>query len=279
MSNHTLDSHVHIWDRTRGETFIAEKVFPVLKGKSFMPDDLVPVLQATHASQAVLVHGPASVAHSLYCLELCAQHDMFRSVIGWVDLRKPDAVTTLQSFSEHADFRGIRLTPMLDKNPQEYLRSDTARQVTQALAHKKQVLEILAPVPLLPAATDLARAVPQVPVVIAHFGLPDGADAAYSGWATAMADLAKLPNTFVKVSGLPLTGNKEFDAEMTQKHLAPLIGWFGCDRLCYASNWPVATALATPRYWYDLLNEFMSRAGLDSAQINSISSQTARSLY
>ncbi|MEV8468536.1 amidohydrolase family protein [Fluviibacterium sp. DFM31] len=274
-----IDAHVHIWDRTRGETFIAERQFPVLTGKSFLPEDLAPILAETRAESAVLVHGPATVKHALHCLDLCRRYAVFRSVVGWVDLRAPDCAAQLARQASDAAFRGVRLTPLLDRDPDGYLRSAAALQVCGSLCDSGALVEVLAPPPLFGAIATLAESHPQLTIVLAHFGLPDGDPAAFDGWRRAMAGLARFPNLHVKVSGLPLTGAVDHDRPMTDRHLAAVLELFGADRLLYASNWPVATALASPRHWRDLLDEGLQTAGLSDRQMTSIYRSNAMRLY
>ena len=51
----SIDSHVHIWDRSRNEIFIAENQHPSLKGKSFLPSDLQTILKDTLCKQDSLL--------------------------------------------------------------------------------------------------------------------------------------------------------------------------------------------------------------------------------
>ncbi|KUF09853.1 amidohydrolase family protein [Pseudoponticoccus marisrubri] len=274
-----IDAHVHIWDRSRGETFIAETQFPVLTGRAFLPADLVPVLEETRAESAVLVHGPATVKHAHYCLELCRQHAIFRSVVGWVDLRDPDAAAQLALQAGDPAFRGVRFTPMLDADPEGYLRSAGAQSVCAALQGNGQLVEILAPQPLFGAVADLARAFPDLPVVLAHFGLPDGTPETLETWRQAMAGLAGLPNIHVKLSGLPLTADPARDRAMARDHVGAMLDLFGTGRLMYASNWPVATALASPRHWRVLLDETLEAAKLGAPERDALYRGNALRLY
>ncbi len=274
-----LDCHVHIWDRTRGETFIAEKEFPQLTGASFMPEDLAPVLRDTQAAQAVLVHGPASLSHSEYCLELCAQHDMFRSVVGWVDLRGAAPVAQIERYGQDLHFRGIRFTPMLDDDPLGYLRSPAAREVARYLAQQGLVLEVLAPIPLLAAVAELARAEPDLDLVVAHFGLPTGRENEDEEWQRAMAKIAQNPRTRVKISGLPLAGICEDDRQMARRYVEHLWREFGAHRLMYASNWPVSTALAPSVYWRNLLERTLREMEVSVQDRHRIYAENAKSIY
>ncbi|WP_323768235.1 amidohydrolase family protein [Marinovum sp.] len=274
-----IDAHVHIWDRSRDETFIAEQQFPSLTGKQFLPDDLAPVLAETGAESAVLVHGPATVKHALHCLDLCREHALLRAVVGWVDLRDPDCAAQLAEQAADPAFRGVRFTPLLDADPEGYLRGAGATRICAALQGQGGLVEVLAPPPLFDAVAALARAHPDLPVVLAHFGLPDGDPASFAGWRRAIARLTRLPNVHVKVSGLPLIGDPACDGPMTTRHLGALLELFGAARLLYASNWPVATALATPRVWRDLLDDSLAALGASEADRGALYAGNAARLY
>ena len=274
-----IDSHVHIWDRSRGEIFIAEQQFPALTGKAFLPQDLEPVLAETNAESAVLVHGPATVDHALHCLELCHAHACFRSVVGWVDLRSADPTALLDQQARDRAFRGVRFAPMLDADPEDYLRSDAALRICDALRTGGALVEILAPPPLFDAVAALAIAHPDLPVVLAHFGLPDTNPDSFADWQRSMAELAALPNVKVQLSGLPLTGRQERDRPFAQAHVAAMLKLFGADRLLYASNWPVATALVSPRRWRELLDEVLQAEGVPQADQEAIYRTNALQLY
>lgn len=157
MTDPIIDAHIHIWDRSRGETFIAEKEFPVLTGREFLPSDVGPMLAETGADSAVLVHGPATVAHALHCLDLCHQHAEFRSVVGWVDLRDADCGAQLSQQAGDPAFRGVRFTPLLDADPEAYLRSAAAHQICAALQDRGALVEVLAPPPLFDAVAGSGR--------------------------------------------------------------------------------------------------------------------------
>ena len=279
MTVTAIDAHIHIWDRTRGETFIAEKQFPVLTGKAFLPADVAPVLAETRAQSAVLVHGPATVKHAMHCLDLCDRHEVIRSVVGWVDLRDPACGAQLSEQAAHPAFRGVRFTPLLDDTPEAYLRSEAAFQICASLEAQGNLVEILAPPPLFDAVAELAKAHPALPVVVAHFGLPDGDPAHFDSWNRSMAKLAGLPNLHVKLSGLPLGGIPDRDRTMTTRHVGAMLNLFGKDRLLYASNWPVATALATPRHWRDLLDDALDAARMPDAAHEAIYRGNALRLY
>lgn len=170
---------------------------------------------------------------------------------------------------------GVRFTPMLDADPEGYLRSDAALEVCAALQSQGNLLEVLAPGALFDAVAELAQACPNLPVVLAHFGLPDGTPDTFDCWRHAMARLARFANVHVKVSGLPLSGDPKSDGPLTDSHLAAMLDLFGTDRLMYASNWPVATALASPGHWRCVLDAALDRLDVGAPQRDALYHQTA----
>ncbi len=279
MTVSAIDSHVHIWDRTRNETFIAEKAFPVLANKAFLPADLSGVLAATNAVKAVLVHGPATFEHSQYCLQLCNRHDLFLSVIGWVDVRSGHALDQLDQLAADPNLRGIRLTPMLDANPVEFLTNPATVRLAQELAKRDLILEVFASFELQCHVLRLSQMVPEVSLVVAHFGVPTGTDTGFDDWAKSMTDLSKHPQIFVKVSGLPLSGDWDHDLAMGRRHFDHIASKFPANRLLYASNWPVASALAPPQYWTKLLHHMMQATGMADRDVARLMRETAVDLY
>ena len=98
--------------------------------------------------------------------------------------------------------------------------------------------------------------------VVDHLAKPPIADGALEPWAGLLADLAAIPNTWCKVSGL--VTEAAWDA-WTIDDLRPYVDRalerFGARRLLYGSDWPVcllaapyATVIATARALTDGLS-------------------------
>lgn len=274
-----IDSHIHIWDRTRGETFIAEKQFPQLAGKAFLPRDVPQMLEETGATKAVLVHGPSSLTHTAHCLEMANAHYMLLSVIGWINVRGGAWRNELAEFSSDPLFRGIRLMPGLDPEPEAFLRSQAVAEAAREIGKANQILEVLAGPELFPAVATIARAAPDTTISLAHFGLPTGAIDQIPLWRGALSEVAACPRTIIKVSGLPLCGNEKSDSSMAVAHLEVLLDQFGPDRMCYSSNWPVATAHAPPAYWRRILDLSCDEIGFSGQELASLYHSNTRRYY
>ncbi|MFE6735019.1 amidohydrolase family protein [Microbacterium sp. NPDC057650] len=93
--------------------------------------------------------------------------------------------------------------------------------------------------------TALAEAVPDLRIVLDHLGKPAvGTDAAplrpTAEWKRDIADLARHPQTYVKLSGLPAEAGGHWDEEQLEPFLDVVAEAFGEDRLMWGSDWPVS---------------------------------------
>jgi predicted TIM-barrel fold metal-dependent hydrolase len=83
------------------------------------------------------------------------------------------------------------------------------------------------------------RARPELSVVLANAGWPDGAeDAQRREWAGGLAKLAKLDNVTCKISALPMTLHT-LDAAALRPWIDTCVDTFGVDRAFFGSNFPV----------------------------------------
>lgn len=275
----SIDSHVHIWDRSRNEIFIAENQHPSLKGKSFLPSDLKEILKDTLCKQAVLVHGPATLDHTQFCIDLCNKHEFIKSVIGWVDLENDHCKEQYIEFNSENSFKGIRLTPLLSSNPEAYITSTNAKALADEIAKDGNILEILLTTKLINNLIKLIEEVPNVKVVIAHFGLPESVGDDFGYWEHIMHRVSSFPNVYVKVSGLSLQNNFQEDLNKAMQYFNVIETAFGFDRMLYSSNWPVCTAFSTPKYWKEILDNIYKLKQTKDSDIDKIMNKNANLLY
>lgn len=91
----------------------------------------------------------------------------------------------------------------------------------------------------LPDAADLARAFPQILMVINHTGVPgDRHPDTLARWRAAMASVAACPNVKVKISGLGVPG-EAWTIAANERVVRDTLALFGTQRCMFASNFPV----------------------------------------
>ena len=97
----------------------------------------------------------------------------------------------------------------------------------------------------LPEIARLAGAIPELPIVLDHLGKPAVGTAAAplaptAEWARDLAEVARHPNTFCKLSGLPGEAGGDWSSAQVEPFLDVAADAFGTERLMWGSDWPVS---------------------------------------
>jgi L-fuconolactonase len=104
----------------------------------------------------------------------------------------------------------------------------------------------------LDGVVALARALPELTVVLDHLGKPDMRHGEQPEWRRSIEALAALPNVVVKVSVVvQQPDDPPLDRDAAAAIVARVIELFGWDRVLFASNWPVSTIVVGYRDWVD----------------------------
>jgi L-fuconolactonase len=194
-------------------------------------------------------------------------------IVGFADLRVPDIDDVLAAHVEAGvgRFRGIRHAHAHDPSPDirrahtdpppQLLADPDFRRGFAALGRAGLSFDAWGFHPQLPEVADLARAHPDVPIVLDHIGGPLGIgpyggkrDEVLAQWRVAITDVAACDNVTVKLGGIGMPiygmGFHKQETETTSEQLADAWGdemrfcidAFGVDRCMFESNFPVDKA-------------------------------------
>jgi L-fuconolactonase len=241
---HTLriDAHQHFWDYTR---HAADYVWMgpddgVLK-RNFLPADLAPLLAQSNFSGTVAVQARELPQETRFLLDLAAASPLILGVVGWLDLCDPDIAPTLEALAAEPKLKGLRML-IHDRADLGFADSPAhVRGVALAQRHGLTYDLLLRP-PHIAPATRLVDLVPQQRFVVDHLAKPRIGDSFDAEWARGMRDLARRPNVFCKLSGLPtLLPAGRFQIDALRPYLDTVLHAFGPARCMTGSDWPVCT--------------------------------------
>lgn len=109
----------------------------------------------------------------------------------------------------------------------------------KAVADAGLIFDLQTPWWHLHEVPQMAERAPQTPIILNHTGLPaDRSPDGLAGWRAAMKDFARMPQTFVKISGLGLAG-RPWLLDDNRDIIRETIDIFGPHRAMFASNFPV----------------------------------------
>lgn len=108
-------------------------------------------------------------------------------------------------------------------------------------------------------AVQLVRQCPDVNFMLNHIGKPFIKEGIMEPWAGYIHDLAALPNTWCKVSGMVTEADMEnWKPDDLRPYLDHVLQSFGFDRVAFGGDWPVVTLAAPLRRWVDTLWDAVS---------------------
>ena len=308
-----VDAHHHLWDRG-GSTYLAPQLLEDMTGthnvvKSVFVDcmssydpEREPHMQPV--GETVFVAGEADATDAL-------GGPTIAGIVSHADMRLGDAVEEVLAAHDAAGggrFRGIRHATGWDPSdevhnshhrPFEHMMGTAEfRAGARPLAEMGFSFDAWLFHPQLPELAALARAVPELTIVLNHMGGPLGVgpygrarDQARADWKASMRLVAtSCPNVVLKVGGIGMdmyygTGWTTLDAPPGSEEVADhwgddvrfCIDTFGPDRCMFESNFPVdRQALTYPVLWNAL--QIMA-AGYSDAEQDQLFSGTATRAY
>ncbi len=280
-----VDAHCHFWSLERGDydwlsTDNAE-LRPI--ARDFSPEDIAPLLSTANVHSVVLVQAAATEAETDFLLSLADQHSAIAGVVGWVDLSDDNAASTLERWSAHAKFKGIR--PMLqDIDNTDWLMQVPLEKHWSVIAEKHLCFDALVQPRHLPMLATFCEKHPAIAVVIDHAAKPKAALAGnlpdFEKWQRDITLLAKQPQVYCKLSGLltEVTPALLPDAKsLLQPYVDTLLNLFGSERLMWGSDWPVLTLASSYSAWNTLTLELLH--GLNNTELANVLGGTADKFY
>lgn len=270
-----VDAHQHFWrlDEQGRDWPVPE--LPAIY-RDFGAADLLPLLREHGVAATVLVQSMQSEEDTWRMLALAKRTPWIAGVVGWTNLKAPDAAERIAVLAQAPKLRGLR--PMLQALEDDAWIDDAAlTPAVEAMIAHTLVFDALAMPRHLPALYSFARRHAALTIVIDHAAKPPVASGADAGWRDDLARLAALPNVHCKLSGLVTEAAPAWRPEDLQPYAAHVLACFGADRVLWGSDWPVVNLAADYASWLAVSRSLL--AHLDPAEQGAIFGLNARRVY
>jgi predicted TIM-barrel fold metal-dependent hydrolase len=253
-----IDPHHHLWDlgRNRYPWLQEDLLTPRLEGDTrpiahdyLLKDYLADARNWNLCSSVHVETGwdPADpVGETVWLQRIADKHGLPNGIVARASLDSSNVEQILEGHVRHANVRGIRHAINWHPDPAKTFvdRADLIR--TEAWRRGFALLQrfgLSFDLQLYPAqmsdAAALARAYPDVLIILNHAGMPVDRDEEGVGlWRRGMQELAAAPNVVVKISGLG-TVDHDWTVESIRPFVLQTIEAFGVSRCMFASNFPV----------------------------------------
>jgi L-fuconolactonase len=242
-----VDAHQHFWRLAdRNGAWPPPDLAAIYR--DFFPGDLAPLLAQHGVARTVLVQSMPNEDDTHFMLDLARHHPFIGGVVGWVDLKAPDAPARIAALAADPLLKGLR--PMLQDIEDDGWIADPALApaVAAMLRHGLSFDALVLP-RHLPALYAFAQRHPDLPIVIDHGAKPLIATGVLEPWRADIARLAALPQVSCKLSGLVTEAGADWDVDRLRPYVDHLLAGFGPRRLIWGSDWPVLNLAADYARW------------------------------
>jgi len=242
-----IDPHMHLFDATRpqGAPYTGSRFY---KGGISTTAMYIPQARAAGIVGAMAMEASAWIEDNLWLLEQIAAEPFFVGMVGMLEPDKADFAQTLDRYCKNDLFRGIRYGKLWGFDISQKAR-DTAFIAGLKHLHARDLPLDTANVDLdlLKTCILINDQVPDLKIVLDHAPAYSPKPSEMADYQAALAEIAKRPNIFTKISWNFITAN-DVDHWMDGRlipgldaykdRLDLLTGCFGEDRVMFCSNYP-----------------------------------------
>ncbi|WP_138478742.1 amidohydrolase family protein [Dyadobacter bucti] len=233
-----IDSHLHFWHYDPVKDAWITDDMAVIKN-DFMPGDLLKLLEAEGITEGIAVQADQSEQETHFLLDLAAEYDFIKGVVGWVDFRAKNIEERLEYFSQFSMLKGFRHIVQAEPEDDFLLRPDFRKGIA-ALSSYDFTYDVLIHPRHIPYAVDFVKLFPDQRFVVDHLAKPFIKDQLFDDWAEQMQAFAPMENVSCKLAGLVTEADwKNWKYGDFQKYVDKMLEIFGPDRLMFGSDWPV----------------------------------------
>lgn len=279
-STRTVDAHQHYWRMGEADQSAWRTSAHAAIARDYGPGDLQPDLARSGVDATVLMQSVDEAAENDRLAAYAREAGSVAGVVGWLPLQDPSAAQRELDRAATGRWCGVRT--LIGRDPLEWLSRPDVVGLFRQLAAQGLVWDV---VPITPeqvsAVLQLARAVPDLRLVVDHLARPPLDSGGWEPWASYVAELAGCPGVALKVSvGVDaLTAWPAWQPGVLRPYVAHVLDHFGPTRLLLASNWPVVLLRTTySRAWADLSDAVVA-AGAGTADLAEVRGGTAMRWY
>jgi L-fuconolactonase len=244
--HHTIDAHQHFWQLGLPFQYGWLGAPPLAKiRRDYLPEDLEPLIRAEGVDRTIFVQTQHDLGENRWVLGLAEAHPFIAGVVGWVDLASDDCERQVEEFRRFPKFVGVRHV-VQDEPDDDFLIREAILRGLKVLERHAVPFDLLLYVKHLRHVPTLARALPELPMVIDHLAKPRIKDHALDDWLPGFHEAAKFPNVLCKLSGMVTEADwSDWTSDDLRPYVQQALDHFGPDRLMFGSDWPVCELAAS----------------------------------
>lgn len=257
-----VDTHEHLWDLTKLRLPWLSQARSVHFRRSYLPKDYDEATAGINVVKTVYMEVNCDPAdqevEADYVIKLCqSPNSRMRGAVIGGSVDRPSFPAYIKKYATNPYVKGVRMILNDPDRPKGLCLTPTFVKNIQYLGELGLSYDFCIRPGELMDAVRLIEQCPRTRFIIDHCGNRDVQatdDKSRATWEEGMKAAAAHENVMCKISGIVATAKPK---TWQPSDLAPAINFcldtFGPDRVFFGGDWPVCTAVATYRQWFDAL--------------------------
>jgi len=233
-----IDAHQHFWRYDPvGYAWINDDMKAIRR--DFGPADLKPMLDRYGVDGTVVVQVEEKNEDTLFMLDHAERNDFIKGVVGWTDLTSSRLEDDLRSWKRYGKLKGFRAI-MQGAPDDRFLTNKVFQAGVRKLHDFGYTYDVLIYHDQMASTARFLEKCPDQPMILDHIAKPAIRDGEIRKWREHMKLLASFPNLHCKLSGIITEARWDrWSYDELYPYLETAGEFFGTERLCFGSDWPV----------------------------------------
>jgi L-fuconolactonase len=282
-----IDTHLHVWDQTRlrYSAFDGHPLF----GKPYHVEDYAKACGEIEVEAMVFLEcyadfweGGGQYLEEIAFVEDEQQRDpRIKAIIPMAPLEWGNRVRPMlqEMRDRHPSVRGIRRIMEFDADPRGLTMSEGFVEGVNLLAEFGWSFDINPNYTQMDFIREWVGLIHDVPMILDHCGKPGIRQGRIEQFREDMADLARHPDMWVKLSDLPPYARENWTEAELRPYIEATLDAFGPERTIYAGDYPILLQSTTIPQWVEVLDNAFAELGLSDREIRMIYRDNANRFY
>jgi len=250
-----IDSHQHFWQYNPVKHSWINDDMKVIR-KSFGPEELSKEIKPLGIEGTVAVQADETEKETSYLLGLADKNEFIKAVVGWIDLRAGNAIERMQYWKQYEKIKGFRSIMQGQQDPAYLTNADFIENIKK-LSQYKYTYDLLVYHNQFPSLIKFVDKLPDNKMIIDHLGKPDIKNKNIKDWKSNLKILAQHPGIYCKMSGMITEADyQRWTYDDLKPYLEAAGEYFGADRICFGTDWPVCLVAGTYAQVYEVMDKF-----------------------
>ena len=252
-----IDAHQHFWkfDPVK-DAWITDNMSVIRK--DFLPADLEPLLTENHFNGCVAVQADQSEAETDFLIQLAAENDFIKGVVGWIDLRAANVKERLEQYRQFEIVKGFRHILQGEEQRDLMLQPDFKNGIAALQSFNLSYDILIYPDQIL-FAKQLVAFFPEQKFVLDHLAKPYIKFKKIEQWKNDLQAIAQHENVYCKLSGMTTEADwQQWQNEDLKPYIDIAVEAFGINRILFGSDWPVCLLAANYKETVGIVQHYFS---------------------